>query len=213
MPRFRRPRFPVHALRRVAAGLLVLLAAVLALRPAPAPARVGHPQPRAPVAVAARDLPPGTVLAVADLRLAAYSPGLVPSGASSRATGLTGRVLASGLRAGEPVTDVRLVGGGLTRLLAPGQVAAPVRPEDLAVTALISAGDRVDVLASSPGADQADVVAERALVLATPRAGTGSAAADSDSAGLLLLAVDSGTAARLAAAAADDTLTVTLPPP
>jgi pilus assembly protein CpaB len=213
VPRFRRPRFPVHALRRVAAGLLVLLAAVLALRPAPAPAHAGHPQPRAPVAVAARDLPPGTVLAAADLRVAAYSPGLVPAGASSRATGLTGRVLASGLRAGEPVTDVRLVGGGLTRLLAPGQVAAPVRPEDLAVTALVRAGDRVDVLASSPGADKADVVAERALVLATPRAGTGSAAADADSAGLLLLAVDAGTAARLAAAAADDTLTVTLPPP
>jgi Flp pilus assembly protein CpaB len=204
----------------VAAAALVVLAAVLALRPAPTRAHATSPPAATPVAVAVRDLPPGTVLTTADVRVASYAPALAPSGAAARAAELTGRVLASGLRAGEPVTDVRLIGSGLTRLLAPGQVAAPVRPGDLAVTALVRAGDRVDVLASSPGAASADVVAERALVLAAPRANTAAntaantgATADGDSGGLLLVAVDAGTAARLAAASADATLTVTLPPP
>lgn len=208
MPRLRRPRFPLHTLRRGVAGLLVLLAAVLALRPHPAPAATTQPHAPTPVAVAARDLPPGTVLAPADTRIAAYSPGLAPTGTVGRPAGLTGRVLASGLRAGEPVTDVRLVGGGLTRLLAPDQVAAPVRPGDLAVTALVHVGDRVDVLASTPGAASAELVAERALVLAAPRTASGG-----DSGGLLLVAVDPSTAARLAASSSDATLTVTLPPP
>jgi Flp pilus assembly protein CpaB len=122
--------------------------------------------------------------------------------------GLLGRVLAGAVRAGEPLTDARLVGPGLTALLPPGQVAAPVRLADLAVAGLVRTGDRVDVLAAPPDAEQAEVVAAGALVLAAP----GSEQAD-PAAGLLLLAVDAATAARLAAAATTATLTVSLPRP
>ncbi|MGZ4670928.1 MAG: RcpC/CpaB family pilus assembly protein, partial [Blastococcus sp.] len=108
-------------------------------------------------------------------------------------------------------TDVRLVGAGLTALLPEGQVAAPVRLADLAVTALVHTGDRVDVLATRPDAGRAEVVAGAALVLAA--AAPSRASPDDSAAGLLLIAVDSGTAARLAAAATTSTLTVTLPPP
>jgi hypothetical protein len=123
--------------------------------------------------------------------------------------------LAAGVRAGEPVTDVRLLGAGLTALLEPGQVAAPVRPADLAVTALVRAGDRVDVLATPTDAGTAEMITDAALVLAAPprRSGgsaDGTTAAVDDPAGLLVLAVDGATAARLAAAAASATITVTL---
>ena len=208
MRRFRRPRSPWHLARRIAATLLAAAAIVLALRPSPAlpadprPAAVG-------VAVAAADLPAGTVLSRAELTVAQLPPSAVPSGTAREPAPLVGRVLAGSVRAGEPLTDVRLVGTGLTRLLPEGLVAAPIRLADLAVAALVHTGDRVDVLATAHDAQRADVVAADALVLATdgrPR----DASADPGG-GLLLLAVDAATAERLAATAASATLTVTLP--
>ncbi|MGY1659932.1 Flp pilus assembly protein CpaB [Geodermatophilus sp. SYSU D00705] len=204
MVRLRRPRSLLHAARQLLAALLAGTALVLALRPAPEPAAAGPPA-TVPVVVAADDLPPGAVLTAGDLTLARYPPALRPGGAAAGPEGLVGATLAAGLRAGEPVTDARLVGAGLTALLSGGQVAAPVRPADLAVSALVRPGDRVDVLATTPGAERAAVVAAGALVLAAPGPdGTGE--------GLLLLAVDDATAALLAAAASSATLTLSLPP-
>ena len=206
MPRFRRPRSPVHLARQVAAALLTVLALVLALRTTPAPSAAGGRE-FVPVAVSARDLPAGTVLTTADLAIARYPPDVAPAGVTGEPEQLRGRVLAGGVRAHEPVTDARLVGPGITSLLPEGQVAAPVRLADLAVAALVHTGDRVDVLATPAEAAAAEVVAEGALVVAT-------AGGDDDAgAGLLLLAVDDATAARLAAVATTATLTVTLPRP
>ena len=208
MLQLRRPRDPVTLVRRVVAGCLALVALVLAVRPA-AP-RAAAPAAE-PVVVAAADLPPGTTLTDADLRVAAFPPALLPVGTSPAPGALRGRVLAAAARAGEPLTDVRLVGTGLTALLAPGQVAAPVRLADLAVTGLVRAGDRVDVLAATEGTGAAERVTAGALVLAAPgpRGDDAPAVAQAPD-GLLLLAVDPGTAARLAAASAAATLTVTL---
>jgi Flp pilus assembly protein CpaB len=206
MPRFRRPRSPVHLARQVAAAVLTVLALVLALRPSPAPAAAGDEE-AVPVVVSAHDLPAGTALAAADLTVARYPPGAAPAGVVGNPQQLLRRVLAGGVRAREPITDARLVGPGITSLLPAGQVAAPVRLADLAVAALVHTGDRVDVLATSADAASAEVIAAGALVVATTEA-------DGESgAGLLLLGVDGGTAARLAAAATSATLTVTLPPP
>lgn len=206
MPRFRPPRSPVHAARQAAAGLLTVLALVLALRPASAPPGVGAPE-GVTVAVSAHDLPAGTVLTAADLATVRYPPDAVPAGVAGDPGRLLGRALAGSVRAREPITDARLVGPGVTSLLPDGQVAAPVRLADLAVAALVHTGDRVDVLATTADAPAADVVAAGALVVAA----TGTD--DDMGAGLLLLAVDDATAARLAAAATSATLTVTLPRP
>lgn len=118
MPFLRRPRSLALAVRRVVAALLALAASVLALRP-PSPA-AGPPLATAPVVVAAGDLGPGAALRPADLRTALFPLSLVPAGAARDPTVVTGRVLAAGVRAGEPLTDVRLVGGGLTALLPVG---------------------------------------------------------------------------------------------
>jgi pilus assembly protein CpaB len=204
MSRFRRPRSPVHVARRVAAALLATVALVTALRPAPEQARAPE---SVEVAVAAHDLPSGTVLTAADVAVASYPPDAVPAGVAPAPDPLLGRVLAGGVRVREPITDARLVGAGLTALLPVGQVAAPVRLADVAVAALVRTGDRVDVLATPADATATEVVAAGALVLA------GSGADDGSGAGLLLIAVDEVTAARLAAAATTATLTVNLPPP
>jgi pilus assembly protein CpaB len=206
MSRLRRPRSPVHAARRAAAVLLAAAALVLALRPAPP---VAPPPAAVPVVVAARDLPAGSALSEHDVAVARLAPEVVPRGVTSRVEPLVGRALAGAVRAGEPLTDARLVGPGLTALLPADQVAAPVRLADLAVAGLARTGDRVDVLAALPDAETAEVVAVGALVLAAP-----SASDDVDpAAGLLVLAVDQATAARLAAVATTATLTVSLPPP
>jgi Flp pilus assembly protein CpaB len=208
--RLSRPRSPVHALRRVLAALLVAGALVLALRPPPA-ADTGPPT--APVVVAAADLTTGTTLTAGDLRVSLLPRDTAPGGRAEDPRTLVGRRLAAAVRIGEPVTDVRLVGPGLTSGLPAGQVAAPVRLADLAVTALVRAGDRVDVLATAPDAVTAEVVAADVLVLAAPGPVEDDAASARDDAGLLVLAVDDGTAARLAAVATTATLTVSLPPP
>ncbi|MCF6744184.1 Flp pilus assembly protein CpaB [Blastococcus sp. KM273128] len=193
--------------RRLGAALLAALALGLALRPAPPPTGSAEPA-GVDVVVAAGDLPAGTPLGRDHLALARLPPGAVPDGVVSDPDDLVARVLAGHVRRGEPLTDARLVGAGLTALLPAGQVAAPVRLADLAVAALLRAGDRVDVLAAGPDAGPAERVAAGALVLAAPAGDDGDAGA-----GLLVLAVDGDTAARLAAAAATATLTVSLPPP
>jgi Flp pilus assembly protein CpaB len=201
--------------RRAAAVLLTAVAAVLAMRPDGAPARARERPATVPVVVAGRDLAPGTVLTADALRTARFPAPLAPRGRAATPEGLAGQALAGAVRAGEPVTDVRLVGAGLTEQLSPGQVAAPVRLADLAVAALLRPGDRVDVLASGSDAARAEVVAASALVLAKTGTADRNAEVGADGAtgGLLLLAVDAATAARLAAASASATLTVTLSPP
>jgi pilus assembly protein CpaB len=207
--RLRRPRSPVHALRRAVAAVLFVGALVLALRsPPPADAGVAT----APVVVAVTDLTAGTALTEADLKVSQLPVDAAPAGRAEDPATLLGRRLAAAVRAGEPVTDVRFVGPGLTSGLPDGQVAAPVRLADLAVTALVRAGDRVDVLATAPDASTAEVVTAGALVLAASGPVEDAASAPED-AGLLVLAVDSDTAARLAAVATTATLTVSLPPP
>jgi len=210
--RLRRPRSPVHALRRGAAVVIAAVAVVLALRPAAPESGARAAPSTVPVVVAAADLPPGATLTARSLRVARFPAELVPEGTAASVAQLTGRRLAAGVRAGEPVSDVRMLGAGLTAQLSAGQVAAPVRLADLAVSRLVRAGDRVDVLASTPDAARAEVVASGALVLATSPGARPDPAADGDG-GLLLLAVDGSTATRLAAASASATLSVTLSPP
>jgi len=218
VPRFRRPRSPVHLLRQVAAAGLACLALLLALRPAPAGGGAPAAPSTVPVVVAGTDLTAGTVLTTELLGTALLPADVAPAGTAADPDALTGQVLASPVRAGEPLTDVRLVGPGLWSQVPDGQVAAPVRLADLAVSTLLRAGDRVDVLAATGGGIGAaidggspavDVVAEDALVLTAPVTDTAQDAGAAGS-GLLVLAVDPATARVLAAAGTAGSLTVTL---
>jgi hypothetical protein len=96
------------------------------------------PGPTVTVEVATHDLSSGAVLTEGDLEPRTYPARLAPVGSAAAAVG---RTLASPVRAGEPVTDVRLVA---PTLLAgyPGRVALPVRIADAAAVGLLRTGDR-----------------------------------------------------------------------
>jgi pilus assembly protein CpaB len=155
------------------------------------------PPPTTPVVVAAADLPGGGVLSAGDLRVRRFSPATVPTGAAAAPERMLGRVLAAPVRAGEPLTDVRVVGPGLVGGLGPGMVAAPVRIADADSVALVRVGDRVDVLAPDPrGQLPPSIAVTDAPVVAVPRPGEEVAA--SASGALLVLAVSADDAQRLA---------------
>jgi Flp pilus assembly protein CpaB len=208
----------VHLLRQVAAALLACLALALALRPASSAADA--PPDLTTIVVAAGDLPVGAALTEGDLAAVAVPAQLAPAGTAADPADLVGQVLAAPVRAGEAVTDVRVVGPALWSQVPDGLVAAPVRLADLAMATLLHAGDRVDVLATTatggPAADattpDVEVVAEAALVLAVP-AGDDTGEVGVGDGGLLVLAVRPEVARGLAAAGARATLTVTLGPP
>src|SRR5437763_8831520 len=135
------------ALRRLLAVLLIVLAGALALRPAAA-----HDIPGAQVVVTTHDLAAGATLAAGDLTVRAEPARLLPSAALTRVDAAVGRVLSSSVRAGEPLTDVRLLGSADTTLTAhsPGAAAVPVRLADPGVAELLHPGTRVDVVTLDP---------------------------------------------------------------
>jgi Flp pilus assembly protein CpaB len=196
----RRVRRTVLARRRLLAALAAGTAVAAGLQAAAAP-----PPPTTTVLTAARDLPGGTVVRASDLVRTEFTPASVPAGAVTAAAAL-GRTTAAPVRAGEPLTDVRLVSGSLLDGY-PGRVAAPVRIGDSGAVDLLRIGDRVDVVAADPqGRAPATVVAYDAPVVALPRGGDDGAALTTG--GLLVLAVSEETAAELAGAGVSRYLSV-----
>jgi Flp pilus assembly protein CpaB len=168
--------------------------AVTALAPAAAPTTA--------VVVAARDLTAGVPLGSGDVRTVELPTGAVPSGALDDPATAIGRLVPGPVRAGEPLTDVRLLGSGL---LPPGsEVATPVRVAERATGALVRAGDVVDVLSAAPdGSAPATTVVTAVRVLSVPLADD-----DPGEGALLVLAATRSAAARLAAAAVTGRLSV-----
>ena len=190
LARFRRP------LSAVLAGIAVL-AVIETLAPAPPPTRA--------VAVASRDLPAGVVLAPADVRVVAMPPGAAPAGSTDSAAAVTGHVVAGPLRAGEVLTDRRLLGRSLLAGYPPGLVAAPVRIGDADVVGLLAVGDRIDVYATRRDTWPADRVVAAVRVVTLPRPSS-----DNEEGALVVLAVTPVEAAALAEAAATAPLSLTL---
>lgn len=163
-----------------------------------------------PVLTAAHDLAAGTALTAGDLDVVDVPAGLVPTGAVATPTDAVGRVLAAPLRRGEPLTDVRLAGADLLSAHDRTLVAVPVRIADAASAALVTAGDRVDLLAAAAlagGPPSAQVVVSDAEVLAVP-----AAVQDAGEGALLVVAALPAAAARLAATAVSSRLSLTLRP-
>ncbi len=149
----------VLARRRPLAALFAAAAVVAGLH------EVRPPPPHlVPVPVAARDLPAGTTLGSDDVVTTLFAAGTSPAGLVRDAVG---RVLAAPVRAGEPVTDVRLVGAALAAAY-PDAVAVPVRLPDAAMASLLRVGDRIDLVAADPQGSTAHVVASDVIVVALP---------------------------------------------
>jgi Flp pilus assembly protein CpaB len=206
----------LRELRRAVAWRRRLLSAGLAAGAVAFALQALAPPPPAgtDVVVAARDLAAGAVVSTGDLRVAHRPAGDVPSGALTSTAAATGRPVSSAVRRGEVLTDVRLVGPAALRGLADGTVAAPVRVVDAESAALLRPGDVVDLLAASATPDaptgEARLVASGVRVLLAPRQQRSSLTAGLGNGALLLVATSSSTAARLAAAAVTDRLSVVL---
>lgn len=190
-----RLRRTVLARRRLIAAVCAALAVAAALRANAAP-----PPPRSAVLTAAHDLAPGALVRHDDLAVAALPPDSVPEGVLRSAGMAVGRRTVGPVRAGEPLTDVRLLGEGLLGRY-PGTVAAPVRIGDAAAAELLRVGDRVTILAADPqGEGEVAAVASSVPVIAVPRPRRADPGLSSGA--LVVVAVPEATAAVLAGAAA-----------
>lgn len=189
--------------RRIAAGLLVLLAGASALRPDPA-------QTPRRVAVAARDLSPGATLTADDVVLQAHPATTLPDGAQTTLTGLVGARLAGPARRGEVLTDARVLGSRLAGLSAgPDARVVPLHLADSAVLDLLRPGDVVDVLGapSSTSETRPRVVASNAIVVLVSPAAT---AVGSSNDRVVLVALPAPAATALAGATLIQTVTLTI---
>ncbi len=192
------------AARRAAAGALVVLAAIAALRPDPGRSQVD-------VLVAAHDLAPGVTLTADDVAVRRHPAATVPDGAATGPAAVLGATLAGPARRGEPLTDVRLLGRALARSAAgPDARIVAVHPADAALADLVHPGDVVDVIAA--GADPAPegaappriVAAGAVVVLVSPQ----STGPGTDR--VVLVALPAAAAVAVAGAALTAAVTLTL---
>ena len=197
--------------RRVAAGGLVVLAGLAALRSNPA-------GDYAEVVVADHDLRPGAALTPADVRLEKRLAATVPDGARTDMGAVVGATLAGPTRRGEVLTDVRLLGSRLAEAAVaskagPGARIVPLRLADSALIDLVRVGDVVDVLAApatgSPETPETapKVVATDAVVVLVSAKPKGRAA-DSDR--VVLVALPARVANTVAGSALGQAVTLTL---
>jgi pilus assembly protein CpaB len=172
-------------------------------------ARASTPADAVPVVVAARPLPRGAPLLAEDLRTTPIPERYAPPGALGSIEEATGGVLVTDLAEGEPLTPTRLARAGPVA----SQVPVGLRAMPLTISlppGSVVPGDRVDVLAVTPGAPIAETVAVGLEVLLVLRdeapEGIGERVTT------LVLAVGPDTAVRLARARAFSDLTAVIAP-
>ena len=192
------------AARRVAAGALVILAAVVAVRSDPR-------GDRTEIVVATRDLAPGVELTADDVRLETRMAATVPDGSQSDVDTVIGATLAGPARRGEVLTDVRVLGPRLAESVAgPDARIVPLPLADSALLDMVRPGDVVDVLTAgaeaSGAASRPQLVATDAVVVLVSEKPTG---AGNGTDRVVLVALPAHAANDVAAAALVQTVTLT----
>ena len=187
--------------RRLIAAALACVAVLCALsvvRPAP-PATFT-------ALAAATDLPAGTALRAEDLTPAEVPESFPAPGAIVNLDAADGRLLSAPMRAGEILTESRLVQSSPDA----GTLAVPVRLADADVAGLLEPGMTLDLVSATRGSGPI-VVADRVRIITVPRrSGAFGSSADRTAGSLLLVAADRATAIRLAAASTEGGLSAIL---
>lgn len=118
-----------------------------------------HPR-NAPVVVCATNLPVGSLIRRADVKLIEIPANLRPAGSFGTLEEVQNRAVIAAIFPGEPILPQRLAavgsGAGLAPMIAPGQRAVSVRVNDvIGVAGFVQPGMRVDVLLSGrpPGSE------------------------------------------------------------
>ncbi len=185
-----------RALAAVLSGAAVFLFARAAAPP---------PADTVSVVVAAHDLSGGADLQPGDVSLVHLPPNVTADGTYSSLATVIGHTVAAPMRAGEPLTDRRLLGRSLLAGYGTGLVAAAVPIQNPDVVALLHPGDAIDVYAARSTVGPATLLASAAPVVTLPQS-TG----DTEQGGLVLLAVTPAQAASLASASATSPLFIAL---
>ncbi len=198
---------PARLMRRWLAISLLLTGCVALFVPASAGGL-----PSTATVVAAHDLPAGAVLRAEQLKLVEIPDDVRPQGSTGEAHSIEGRLLVGAARAGEPLTDARLVGAAIPGTGDPGISTVPVRLADAGVAELLRPGQRVDVIAPAAAEREASVLASMAVIAAVggqestdSKAGRGAGKGP-----LVLLSLPADVATRVAATSLERPVTVTL---
>ncbi|CAM2806783.1 SAF domain-containing protein [Saccharomonospora xinjiangensis] len=193
---------PLTLLRRALAAALLLVAAALAATPGAGGEKV------LPTLVTARDVSSGSALSISDVRLVDMDADSRPDGALTDPAQAVHRRLAGAARAGEPITDVRLVGSNSG---PPGHTTVPLRLADPGIADLLSPGTRVDVVVPAE-TDEAEVLARSATVVTVAQQESARVGGPlgQEEAPLVLVSVADEHAPRVAAAGLDRPVTVIL---
>lgn len=152
----------------------------------------------------------GSTIEADQVRLDELPATAVPEDPIDELDAVIGRTVLAGVPVGQVLTGDAILSPAIA---PPGRVLAPLRLTDPDVVALLSAGDRVDVLSADGEGGAAVVLAHRARIVAVPAApssGTGLGASAGSPGALVLVDVDPATASRLAQAAASASLSIVL---
>ena len=148
------------------------------------------------VAVAARDLSAGSVLADDDLRVVDWPAELSPPGETAAVSELVGQELVFPVRANEPILPGKLAAavGGLAGVIPQGMRAVSVKVDEvIAVGGFVVPGSHVDVLVTMPADSDRPGITRIALqdvrVVAAGQSFEASAAAEPQEATVITLLV------------------------
>jgi len=153
------------------------------------------------VVVASRLVAAGSTVTDSDVRLARMPPQAVPEGVITQAQDAVGKVAGTGIRAGQILTDLTLVGGTETD----GTVVLSVRLDNPELASLAPPGTRVTLYATT----SAQPVASHVLVVAVPTVSGGNVLSGS-SATVLLVGVTADEAGAITMAMSSSTLTLAI---
>ena len=154
-----------------------------------------------PVVVASRLVVAGSTVTDTDVRVARMPTQAVPDGALVRTQDAIGKVAGTGIRAGQILTDLTLVGG------APGDgtVVLSVKLDNPELASLAPPGTRVTLYATT----SAQAVASHVLVVAAPTVSGGNVLSPSSTT-VLLVRVTADQAGAITMAMSSSTLTLAI---
>ncbi len=157
MDQIRRFIFQHHRLLAAAFAGLAVLAGLAAMKQSPEGVRV---------TVARHDLSSGQLIGESDVRVRILAT--APDHAMSTSEAV-GRKVAGPMRAGEPITDYRLLEPSALDGYGEGAVLTSVALSDAGGLTGVQVGDRIDVVAVDPhGESRAEVVARDVEVVTVP---------------------------------------------
>ena len=153
------------------------------------------------VVVANRLVTAGSTVVDTDVRLARLPRQAVPDGVLTQTQDAIGKVAGAGIRAGQILTDLTLVGGATTD----GTVVLSVKLDNPELASLAPPGTRVTLYATT----SAQPVVSHVLVVAVPAVGNGSVLSGA-SATALLVRVTADQAGAITMAMSSSTLTLAI---